>query len=208
MHESLLIPLVFGIAYAAAPGVVNTECLRRGMTAGFRQAFLVQVGALAGDGIWAVIAFSGLAAIANTSSLLDVLGLAGGLYLCKLVIDAIRSALHGRNTQSLSGESSGLRTGLIFGLANPAAIAFWSGIGGGILSTRQSTTPGALALFLFAFLAGALVWAVGFSAFASVGRRFARHRVLAIVDAACGAIIGYFGVRLVWSSTRRLMRVV
>lgn len=208
MHETLMIPLLLGIAYAAAPGVVNTECLRRGMTFGFRQAFLVQAGALAGDGVWAVIAFSGLAALTGSSSLLDVLGLAGGLYLCKIAIDAFRKALHGRDARNPAGETSGLRTGVIFGLANPAAIAFWSGIGGGMLATRGATNAATLTAFLLVFLLGALVWSIGFSAFASVGRRFARPRVLAVIDAACGAIIGYFGVRLVWTSARRLMRVV
>jgi threonine/homoserine/homoserine lactone efflux protein len=204
----LLIPLLLGIAYAAAPGVVNTECLRRGVTAGFRQAFLVQVGALAGDGVWAVIAFSGLAALARRSSLLDVVGLGGGLFLCKIAIDAFRDVLHGRTAQEGIGGASSLRTGVVFGLANPAALAFWSGLGGGVLSTRGESTAATLLWFLVAFLLGALIWSIGFSAFATAGRRFARPRVFQAIDALCGSIIGYFGVRLVWSSTRRLLRVV
>jgi chemosensory pili system protein ChpE len=208
VREFLFIPLLLGIAYAAAPGVVNTECLRRGMTSGFRQAFLVQVGALAGDGVWAVAAFSGLAALAGTSSLLDSIGLLGGLFLCKIAIDAFRGALHGRELHEGQGESSAVRTGLIFGLANPAALAFWSGIGGGVLATRGDTTLATLFWFLIAFLAGAVVWSIGFSALSSAGRRFARPRIFTIIDALCGAIIGYFGVRLVWTSARRLVRVV
>ncbi len=77
MQEALVVPVILGIAYAAAPGVVNTECLRRGFSSGFRSAFGVQLGALLGDGIWAVIAFSGLAALSRASSLLDLIGLAG-----------------------------------------------------------------------------------------------------------------------------------
>jgi hypothetical protein len=34
----LLTALGLGLAYAATPGVVNTECLRRGITGGFRPA--------------------------------------------------------------------------------------------------------------------------------------------------------------------------
>lgn len=208
MREVLLIPLLLGIAYAAAPGVVNTECLRRGVSSGFRQAFLVQVGALAGDGVWAVIAFSGLAALARSSSLLDVVGLAGGLFLCKIAIDEFRGAVHGRAVDAETRAASSLRTGLIFGLANPAALAFWSGLGGGVLSTRGETTAATLLWFLVAFLLGALIWSVGFSAFSSAGRRFARPRVFQAIDALCGSIIGFFGVRLVLSSTRRLLRMV
>jgi threonine/homoserine/homoserine lactone efflux protein len=206
--EILFIPMLLGIAHAAAPGVVNTECLRRGMTLGFRQAFLVQVGALAGDGVWAIAAFSGLAALAGSSSLLDSIGLLGGLFLCKIAIDAFRGALHGRSRNEGASESSAVRTGLIFGLANPAALAFWSGVGGGVLATRGDTTVATLAWFLVAFLAGAVVWSIGFSALSSAGRRFARPRVFTIIDALCGAVIGFFGVRLVWTSARRLVRVV
>ena len=35
-----------GIAYAATPGAVNTEALRRGVAHGARSAFLVETGSL------------------------------------------------------------------------------------------------------------------------------------------------------------------
>ncbi len=206
MQEALVIPVILGIAYAAAPGVVNTECLRRGFSSGFRSAFGVQLGALLGDGIWAVIAFSGLAALSRASSLLDLIGLAGGLFLCKIALDAFRDAAHGRSVTEDAIESSALRTGIIFGVANPAALAFWSGLGGGVLSTKGHHDPASLLWFLVAFLAGALIWSVAFSSLASVGRRYARPRVFRAIDAVCGAIVGYFGVRLVWSSARRLVK--
>lgn len=209
MREVLFIPLLLGIAYAAAPGVVNTECLRRGVIFGFRQAFLVQVGGVAGGGVWALIALSGLAALTRTASLLDVLGLLGGLFLCKIAIDAFRGALHGRSVQQGEhGEAGSLRTGLIFGFANPAALAFWSGVGGGVLAARGDTSIPTLAIFVSAFMVGEVIWSVGFSALTSAGRRFARPRVFVAIDMCCGAIIGFFGVRLVWFSVRRLMRVM
>lgn len=208
MREALLIPLLLGVAYAAAPGVVNTECLRRGISSGFRPAIQVQIGALLGDGVWAVIAFSGLAALSRVSSMLDVVGLAGGLYLCKLALDAFRDAVYGRQTVDTAVGAQPLRTGLIFGLANPAALAFWSGLGGGMLSVQREPSAAVLAGFLVAFLVGAMLWSLAFSTLASAGRRYARPRVFQIVDGLCGTIIGFFGVRLVWSSARRLLRVV
>lgn len=206
MQEAAIVPVILGVAYAAAPGVVNTECLRRGISLGFRSAFGVQFGALLGDGVWAVIAFSGLAALSRLNSLLDVIGLAGGLFLCKIAFDAFRDAANGRSTSGSESESGAIRTGLIFGVANPAALAFWSGVGGGVLSTRGNQDPANLIWFLLAFLFGALVWSVAFSSLASAGRRFAQPRAFRVIDAACGAVVGYFGVRLVWGSVRRLVR--
>jgi len=178
------------------------------VTFGFRPAFLVQFGGLAGSGAWAVLAFSGLAALSGAATVLDVIGLLGGLFLCKIAIDAFRAAVHTRASSGRSGDASALRTGLIFGLANPAALPFWTGIGGGVLATRGAPTLATTIEFLAAFLLGTLVWATGFCALASVGRKYARPRVFQIIDALCGAVIGFFGVRLIWASARRLVRVV
>jgi threonine/homoserine/homoserine lactone efflux protein len=208
MQQALVIAVILGIAYAAAPGVVNTECLRRGFASGFRGAFGVQLGALLGDGVWAVIAFSGLAALSRAASLLDAIGLAGGLFLCKIALDAFRDAARGRSVRTDAAESSALRTGVIFGIANPAALAFWSGLGGGVLSTKGNHDPANLIWFLCAFLIGALIWSVAFSSLASIGRRYARPRVFRAIDATCGAVVGYFGIRLVWGSARRLVKAL
>lgn len=205
MREALFIPVLLGLAYAAAPGIVNTECLRRGIAAGFRPAFQVQLGGLIGSITWAVLAFSGLAALSRAASLLDMIGLIGGAYLCKISFDAFRAAAQRRTTDGGMLGGNPLRTGLIFGLANPAALAFWSGVGGGVLSTRGTTETADLGWFLLAFLGGTLVWALSFSSLASVGRRYAKPRVFQVIDAACGAVIGFFGVRLVWTSARRLV---
>src|SRR5579884_2535265 len=44
-----------GLAYAAAPGAVNTEDLRRGVSQGARSALLIEAGSLIGDSIWALL---------------------------------------------------------------------------------------------------------------------------------------------------------
>src|SRR3954471_8201816 len=124
----LISTVVLGIAYAAAPGVVNTECVRRGMATGFRPAFTVQVGAMLGDGLWAILALSGAAALASHASFTIALSLIGGGFLCKLGFSAIREAVSGATVGGTSNSGGNLRTGLVFGLANPAGLAFWAGV--------------------------------------------------------------------------------
>ena len=47
---SLIVTAIgLGVAYAAAPGAVNTEALRRGVTRGARPVLLVDSGSLIGD---------------------------------------------------------------------------------------------------------------------------------------------------------------
>lgn len=195
-----------GLAYAATPGVVNTECIRRGMSRGFRPAFSVQAGALLGDGVWAALALAGVAALAQHESLAIVLGLAGSLFLCRLAFAALREAWIGpperTEIRTVGGD---LGTGVVFGIANPAGFAFWSGVGGGMLAARGSDAGMAdYASFLLAFLAGALCWALGLSSLVGWGRQYARPRLFRVLDAACGAVLGVFGVQLLVTTARKV----
>ncbi|GER92143.1 hypothetical protein KDW_63050 [Dictyobacter vulcani] len=53
MHWTLIITAIgLGIAYASAPGAVNTEAIRRGVLYGGRSALLVETGSLIGDSLW------------------------------------------------------------------------------------------------------------------------------------------------------------
>lgn len=198
-----------GFAYAATPGVVNTECVRRGMAHGFRPAFSVQSGALLGDALWAALALSGIAALANNPSFTIALSLVGGTFLCRLAFTALREALSGPKDREQAAGAGHLRTGLVFGLANPAGLAFWAGIGGGLLTAHTDSVGFAdYAGFLFAFLLGAIAWSAWLSAMVSWGRRYARPRLFRAIDAACAAVLGFFGVRLLMSGGRRLLRNV
>src|SRR5215217_1683751 len=92
----LLVPaLGLGVAYAATPGVVNTECIRRGVARGFRPAFSVQLGALLGDGVWATLALAGVATLARRESFAAALGVIGSIFLCRLAFAALREAWAG-----------------------------------------------------------------------------------------------------------------
>jgi threonine/homoserine/homoserine lactone efflux protein len=203
----LLVPaLGLGLAYAATPGVVNTECIRRGLARGFRPAFFVQLGALLGDGFWAALALGGVAALARHESIAVALGLIGSLFLCRLAFAALREAWTGPRERAPVGKAGDdLGTGLVFGLANPAGLAFWAGVGGGTLAARGAGVDAATyAVFLAAFLAGALCWSLGLSALVGWGRRYARPRLFRALDAVCGTVLGIFGVRLLWTTARRI----
>ena len=209
MAASVLPAVLLGLAYAATPGVVNTECIRHGLRSGFRPAFSVQAGALAGDALWAVVALSGFAALAQVSSLSIALGLVGGLFFCKLAFAALRQAtspVSEGNPESAGSDP--FRTGIVFGLANPAGLAFWAGVGGGFVAGSKGTSAGEIALFLVAFICGALVWSTAICALLSYGRQYARPRVFQVADAICGAVLGFFGVRLLWATGRRIARAV
>jgi chemosensory pili system protein ChpE len=190
-----------GLAYNAAPGAVNTECVRRGLSRGFRPALLVQLGALIGDSSWAVVALSGATVLVRNPSLRVVLGGAGAAFLlwlaCGALLDAWRgSSLEGREVSSRGDFASGA----FFSLANPFAVAFWLGIGSGLAAT-SSTSPGvsSLSLLFGGFVLGAFSWCLAASALVGWGQRFVTPALIRLVNLLCGVALAYFGVSLFWN---------
>ncbi len=85
MPNSLIATAIgLGMAYAAAPGAVNTEALRRGVRRGARSALLVETGSLIGDSLWAVLAFTGVTLLTRYLALQMALGITGGFFLLRL----------------------------------------------------------------------------------------------------------------------------
>ena len=204
----LVTGLLLGLAYSALPGAVNTEALRRGIAGGFRPAWLIQTGSLVGDLLWAILGLTGAAVLIRVDAFAVVLGLIGAGFLFTLARTAFRSAWtvapagevvipHSRNT---------LLTGIAFSLANPAGLAFWTGLGGGILGTSNNTSLAAMIVLLTGFMTGAAIWGTGMALALTWSRRFARGTAFRVIDALCGVALSYFGIRLLWTSVQRSSR--
>ena len=208
MADSVLVVAAgLGLAYGSAPGAVNAETIRRGVSRGFRPAFLVQVGSLLGDVGWAVLALAGLAVVLRDTALRATLGVAGAL----LLLFFAWSALRGATTASGEPESDAqvtrarglgsLSTGILFSIANPFGPVFWLGVGGGLAAggAVDQSLVGSIA-FIGAFTVGALGWAVGVSTLLGFARRMATPRLFRAVDVVCGLAFGFFGIRLLLDS--------
>ncbi len=130
-----------GLAYAAAPGAVNTEALRRGVTWGARSALLVETGSLIGDSLWAVLALTGVTLLTRYLALQILLGITGGFFLLRLAWLALSEAFARRHatTGNVSSTQGDFATGVVFGLANPVGLALW-------LMLMQDSYPPALVL--------------------------------------------------------------
>jgi threonine/homoserine/homoserine lactone efflux protein len=190
--------LGLGIAYAAAPGAVNTEAIRRGLAHGSRSALLVETGSLLGDSLWAILALTGLGLVGQHLAVQMVLGIAGGCFLLRMAWNALHDAWIGKQAQAPQRARGDLATGAFFGLANPFGLAFWSGLGSGIMAT--GATWAGFALLFGGFFVGASLWCLGLAALIRWGRRWVRPNVFRMISALCGVALGYFGVRLIWST--------
>jgi threonine/homoserine/homoserine lactone efflux protein len=188
-----------GIAYAAAPGAVNTEAIRRGTARGARSALLVETGSLIGDSLWALLALTGITVFTRHLAVQIVLGIAGGCFLLRMSWLALHEALRGHTPETTSSSTRGdFTTGVVFGLANPVGLAFWSGLGSSVIAS--GTTGIQFVLFFVGFFAGAVLWCIGIAAIIRWGRRRVHPSLFRWINALCGLALGYFGVRVLWTT--------
>jgi threonine/homoserine/homoserine lactone efflux protein len=87
-------------------------------------------------------------------------------------------------------------TGVVFGLANPVGLAFWSGLGSSVVA---SGVIGIQFVFFFVgFFIGAVLWCVGIAAGMRWGRRWIHPVLFRWINVLCGIALGYFGIRVLW----------
>lgn len=196
--------VTLGLAYSAAPGVVNTEATRRGSARGFGAGFAVESGALIGDMFWAALALAGVSLTARFWPVQASLALVGGLFLLRMAWLAAHDALRRRPAAAPAGGRGDFATGVVFGLANPVGLGFWSGLGGGVVASGASALG--FTGFFVGFFIGALLWSLSFAALVGWGRRWARPLVFQLIDGVCALALGYFGVSLLWTSAQEVSR--
>ncbi len=206
MHFTLIVTAIgLGIAYAAAPGAVNTEAIRRGAVHGAHSTLLVETGSLIGDSLWALLALTGVTVFAQHLAIQVVLGIAGGCFLLRMAWLALYEAFVPRRSSATNSASTrgDFPTGVVFGLANPVGLAFWSGLGSSVVA---SGVVGVQFVFFFiGFFIGAVLWCLGISAALRWGRRWIRPAMFRWINALCGLALGYFGIRVLWTTFQELL---
>lgn len=206
MHFAFIFTAIgLGIAYAAAPGAVNTEAIRRGAIHGARSTLMVEIGSLIGDSLWAILALTGVTFLAHVLAAQLILGIAGGCFLLRLAWIALYEAFAKRNTSSTTASMNrgNFATGVVFGLANPVGLAFWSGVGSSVVAS--GITGFQFVLFFIGFFVGAVLWSIGISAGMRWGRRWIRPAMFRWLNILCGLALGYFGIRILWSTVQDLL---
>jgi chemosensory pili system protein ChpE len=193
-----------GIAFSAPPGAVSAEVWRRDLADGFRPAFLVAVGSLLGDAVWAMVALAGAAFIVVSEVGWVALGIAGAIVLMTLALQALASVRRPRLVVPTGRAAAGhghFATGVVISLAKPYAVAFWVGAGGGVSGTLAGGGREGLGVFFGGFMLGTLLWALLVSALIGWAHR---HRT---VVRALGQSGGRGRARLLRASTALEERV-
>ena len=164
-------------------------------------SFFVQLGALLGDLLWAVVGLTGVALVFHFLAVQIILGIAGAAFLLRM---AWMSFLDARKpmdlTPSETKEHRDFLTGIVFSLANPFGIAFWGGIGGGFAAHITGMPLMDKLLFLFVgFAAGAFAWCVGISLLIAWARKFIGEKLLRGIFTLSSLAMTYFALEMVWN---------
>lgn len=122
-----------GFIFNAAPGVVFSEAVRRGIAGGYYPDLSVQVGSLVGDATWAVLGLTGAGVLFQTPLAKTPIALIGSVYLGYLGVRSLMAAFTKKEispaTQGAAIRSSAFSAGVTLSLTNPANIAYWVALG-------------------------------------------------------------------------------
>ena len=164
------IAFALGIAFAAPPGIVTAESIRRGLAGGFWQAALVGFGSLIGDAVYAILALTGLAGLFQYVVARRIVAVAGAGVLLYLAWSALRSdSLPEAKPSTTRGAFA---AGALLSLTNPFAITFWLGFGGALLTAGVQDPSRRMGPLLEVFLGASALWVFILSGLIAAGRKF------------------------------------
>jgi threonine/homoserine/homoserine lactone efflux protein len=196
---------IAGLAYCAAPGVINAEGIRRGLNHGFRSSMLFQTGALAGDAFWAIVALSGIAVMPSSGEVRFLLGTGGGLLMVWMAWGIVRASWKGYASLPQPKRDTDVFLGALLSITNPFAVLFWLGVGGGLVMTNTPVSPLlSVAVAVGAIVLANLLWIVALASVATYGRRLVCSSAFGWINAGAGVCMALCGVALCWQSVAAL----
>jgi L-lysine exporter family protein LysE/ArgO len=192
--------MMVGVALAAPIGPINIEIIRRGLSGGFVNGWLVGLGALAADTILCALVVSGVAPVADDARFRAPFYAAGAIVLIYLGVMGLRAVLTkgAADGPPPSGKRS-FATGFLMAVSNPMGIVYWLSIGSALIaSSIASDGAGAGPILIVGVFAGIAAWVTVLSGLTQAGRRFVSARVMLTISAIGAAILLAFGLYFGW----------
>ncbi len=208
MDVSLLFITAFGLGLIMAfvPGAVFCEALPLGFRKGFRPVLFLELGASAGDAVWAIIALVGLAFLVQDPLAKLGLGVVGSAFLFYLAYKMLTEHRKCRLDDEKGGSTrSSFITGAIISFASPFQIAFWLGIGAStilVLVSEPQTIH--YVIFFAAYMIGSCLGGTVTAALVAYGRRFVKESLFQVINTICAVFMFYLAASLFWSTIQSL----
>lgn len=192
--QFVLAGLALGLGAGLAPGPLMALVVTTTLAHGFRSGVRVAFSPLVTDVV--VIAVSVLVVGALPDRATAALGVAGGLYVVWLGVEALRE----RDVaveDAPAAERDPLWRGALLNLLSPHPWVFWLAVGGPVLVSAWSSSAAAAAGFLLGFYLLLVGSKVVLAAVVAGGRRRLDDRGLRTAHRVAGALLLLTGVLLV-----------
>lgn len=188
---------VIGFSIAAPVGPIGLLCINRSLTGGLASGFVSGLGAASADGMYGILAVSGLVALSNLLvSGQKIVALLGGLFLCYLGFRIFKTAAFtGKSARADEGNlvRDYLST-FALTLTNPMTILSFTAIFAGL--GLGSATAGSRAglLMVLGVFSGSATWWLLLAAVTSLFRKRISPVVMTWVNRIAGTILLIFGL--------------
>jgi len=151
--------LAFGLILQISVGPVCIAVLHKGLTQGFRHAFVMAWGVALVDAFYIVLSVVGITALLQIDAVRNIVGVAGALLL---IYFGIRYLLAPAETERLERSDESLLKSFTFGagltLTNPLTILFWAGVLGAMMSTHTFSQEGGVIYFAVGCITATLLF--------------------------------------------------
>ncbi|MCO5730325.1 LysE family translocator [Rhizobium sp. SSA_523] len=211
MLHAYLIALT-GIALAQiSPGPNLFAVAGAGLGHGRKAAFFVVLGIASAILVWVAAAAAGLGALLTLyPSVLTVMKVLGGSYLCFIGIRALRSAIRGGPPSIKANEGawtpcSAWRHGLLINLSNPKSALAWAALAT-FLYGSGLTGPQVLGFAPLGFLSAIVIYGVYAILFSTGLVRKLQARFTRATDALFGLAFGAIGARILADGVGEVVR--
>lgn len=201
----VLAGLALGLGAGLSPGPLMALVITTVLASGFRAGVRVAFSPLVTDVIVIVVSILVVGALPERAT--GGLGVAGGLYVVWLGIEALRgrdvavedpvAASHERDEAVRRTRADPLWRGALLNLLSPHPWVFWLGVGAPLLVAAWSSSPAAAVGFLLAFYLLLIGCKVLLAAAVAGGRRHLTDRGLRLAHRAAGVLLLLTGVVLV-----------
>ena len=189
--------MLLGMAYVLPPGPVTAETVRRSLHGGISAALAVQLGAIGGDLIYAILVMAGIGTILTHAAVRSGIDVLGAVLLLYLGVSALQGWGAGASQDQIPPDRllyahtslwRQARVGFIVSLMNPFAAGFWMTVGSIAIESSSSWLAGFLLGSLLASLLTGIVAGLCSGQYAA---RYARW-----VSFGCGCVLIALSLRL------------
>ena len=199
---------LIGLAIAAPVGPIGLLCIRRTLRDGRLVGLATGLGAATADGLYGLVAATGLAFSGLLVSHGDWMRIGGGLLILYLGIATFRRGLdaHPDNPAKAPASHEPLKaygTTFLLTLSNPSTILAFVGMISG-LSAKAASGPGAAYWLIFGVFSGSALWWLFLVSATAMVRHFVSEQMMRAIDFLSGSVLALWGGWMAWQGLTAL----